>query len=105
VGTITIQVPDGWLQMTRAEYKACLVPKILDVPRLLTAKQMEAATSIPARRWIELAKRNEIPFVSPGERGYRFNFEKVSQHLEVAPATTSALPKRMSMKEAMKTVG
>ncbi len=102
--TLTIQVPDGWLRMTRADYEAHLLPKNSDLPRLLTATQMEEATSIPARRWIDMAKRNEIPFVDLGKRSYRFDFTKVYQHLGVPAATTSAEPMRRSIRELMKSI-
>ena len=102
---LTIQVPDGWLQMTRAEYEAHLVPNGSDLLCLLTAAQMEKVTSIPARRWIDMAKRNDIPFVDLGERSYRFDFVRVCQHLEVPAATTSAQPMRRSIRQLMKSVG
>ena len=102
--TFTIQVPDGWLQMTRADYEAHLLPKNSNLPRLLTATQMEEATSISARRWIDMANRNAIPFVDLGERSYRFDFMKVYQHLRVPAETTSAEPMQRSMREFMDSV-
>ena len=102
---VTIQVPDGWLQMTREEYEAHLIPNGTGQPRLLDAKEMEQATRIPARRWTEMAKRNQIPHVPFGERSYRFDLSKVYQHLEVVPETTAAQPMRHSIRELMKSVG
>ena len=102
---VTIQVPEGWLQMTREEYEAHLIPNGTGRPRLLDAKEMERATKIPARRWTEMANRKQIPYVIFGERSYRFDLAKVYQHLEVAPEATAAQPMRRSIREAMKSVG
>ena len=102
---VTIQVPDGWLQMTREEYEAHFIPNGTGRPRLLDAKEMERATRIPARRWTEMAKRKQIPHVIFGERSYRFDLLRVYQHLEVAPETTAAQPMRHSIRELMKSAG
>jgi len=104
VHVVTIQVPDGWLQMTREEYEAHLIPNGTGLPRLLDAREMKQATGIPARRWTEMARRKQIPHVSLGERGYRFNLSRVYQHLEVVPEMTVAQPMRRSMRELMKSV-
>lgn len=101
---VIIQAPDGWLQMTREEYEAHLIPNGTGRSRLLDAKEMERDTGIPARRWTEMAKRKQIPHVIFGERSYRFDLLKVYQHLEVAPETTAAQPMRRSMRELMKSV-
>ncbi len=102
---VTIQVPDGWLQMTREEYEEHLIPNGSGLPRLLDAKEMQQATGIPARRWTEMAKRKQIPYAPFGERSYRFDLAKVYQHLEVVPEATAAQPMRRSIRELMKSVG
>ncbi len=101
---VIIQAPDGWLQMTREEYEAHLIPNGTELPRLQNAKEMEQATGIPARRWTEMAKRKQIPHVIFGERSYRFDLSKVYQYLEVAPEPTAAQPMRRSIRELMKSV-
>ena len=100
--TITIQVPEGWLTMTREEYEAHLLPNNGTQPRWLSAKQMDAATGIPARRWTDMAKRGEIPYVPIGERSYRFDLQEVYRHLSCEPEQKSVTK---PMKELMKAVG
>ncbi len=100
--TIAIQVPEGWLTMTREEYEAHLLPNNGTHPRWLSAKEMEVATGIPARRWTDMAKRGEIPYVPIGERSFRFNLQVVYQHLACEPEQKSVTK---PMKELMKAVG
>ena len=102
---VLIQLPDGWLRITREDYEARFIPNDTGRRRLLDAKEMARDTGIPARRWTEMAKRKEIPFVDLGERSYRFDLLKVYQHLEVAPEMTAAQPMRRSIRELMKSVG
>ncbi len=90
--TIAIQVPEGWLTMTREEYEAHLLPNNGTQPRWLSAKQMDAATGIPARRWTDMAKRGEIPYVPIGEKSFRFDLQVVYQHFDL-PALTGPVSK------------
>ena len=102
---VVVQVPEGWLQMTLEEYNAHLVPKNTEQPQWLTSEQMEQATYIPARRWVEMAKRGDIPYVALGERTYRFDLVQVYKHLEIPAVRTPAQPMRHSIRELMKSVG
>ena len=102
---VVIQIPEGWLQMTYEEYNAHLVLKRTEHPHWLTPKQMGKATSVPARRWVEMAKRGEIPHVVMGQRTYRFDLSHVYKHLEVSAEATFAQPMRRSIRELMKSVG
>ena len=88
--------------MTREEYEAHLVPTNGAKPRWLSAKQMEAATGIPARRWTDMAKRGEIPYVPIGEKSFRFDLQVVYQHLVCDPERKAAA---RPIKELMKSVG
>jgi len=102
--TVLIQVPDGWLRITREEYEERVILKNIDSPQWLTSEQMEQATSIPARRWVEMAKRGIIPYVPLGERTFRFDLVRVCKHLEIPATRTSAPTVRRPMREFMNSV-
>lgn len=102
--TFLIQVPDGWLPMIREEYEERVIRKNTDLPQWLTSEQMEQATSIPARRWVEMAKRGVIPYVPLGERTYRFDLVRVYEHLERPATRTSTLTVQRSMRAFMDSV-
>lgn len=52
------------------------------LPKLLTAKQVSAATGLPLATVYSLSRRHEIPTVRIGERALRFSAEAVRAWIE-----------------------
>lgn len=102
--TVIIHVPGGWLEITREEYEERVILDNTNLPQWRTSEQMEQATSIPARRWVEMAKRGEIPYVAPSERSYRFDLVRVYEHLEKPATRTSTLTVQRPMRAFMDSV-
>src|SRR5580658_3239126 len=73
----------GTLSLTREAYEAALIPIAAPAPpaaapsaKLLSAEEMEAATSIPASWYATQARERRIPFRKLG-RYVRFDFDEV----------------------------
>jgi hypothetical protein len=73
----------GTLALDREVYEAALIPiaapapsSAAPAPKLLSAEEMEAATSMPASWYETQARERRIPFRKLG-RYVRFNFDEV----------------------------